>query len=496
MPLLPARVKQALFEAGPVRGMKGRDSGPEARFLIKASLEKAGAGERTALLTARHLFEGAARAASSNRRQKVAFVILTLVIAVGGAFLARLLITPTPLIFAVGPVGTPEHAFAQRLAAIVKFSRRIRIVVAAQESSAAAATMYAQHKADLLIARTDTKIPSRMRAIAQIEHSILLIGAPKAAKVKSLSALKGKKLAIIGDDPRDAALVHAMLGFYDIPATTPLEQRKAEEWPRLFDAGGPAAVFYMARKADLASQQLWPSHTQKPTFELIEPDGAKALEARLRGVKSETIDAGLISPAPKIPDDDVESIAVDELLVSHVKLSNVNASELASFVVENKDQLAEPGRYAMAIEPPDADKDAMVIAHPGAAEYVNGETKTFVDRYSDVLYLGMSLASVVGTIFLGLYSTVTRVSPVRAGQLTDSVLALGERATSADTLEDVTRIEKELNEILSMVLAGLRDGSIAHEGFEAVRLVFDVAREAIATQKNILAARPASSLPA
>jgi TRAP-type uncharacterized transport system substrate-binding protein len=447
------------------------------------------AAERTALLAARHVFEGASRAVSRNRRQKFAFVILTLAIAIGGAFVARFYITPTRLVFAVGPEGTAENVFAQKLAKVVRYSRRIRIVVSPQDSALTAAQAFSQHKADIVIARTDTKLASRARAIAQIEHSMLLIGAPKGNKIKSLSSLKGKRLAIVGSDPRDAALVRQMLSFYDVPSTTPLEVRRAEEWPRLFEAGGPNAAFYIMRKSEIAADKIWPNHAQKPNFELVEVDGGKALESRLKGVTSETIEGGLLVASPKIPDDDVESIALDDNLVSHVRLSNENAAELASFVIENKEQLAEPGRYATDIQPSDTDKDAMVLAHPGAAEYVDGETKTFLERYSDLIYIGMSVASVVGTVFLGLYSTVTRVSPVRAGQLTDSVLMLGERATNASNMPELIAIEKELNEILSMVLAGLRDGSIAHEGFEAFRLVFDVAREAIATQKNIIAGR-------
>ena len=99
-----------------------------------------------------------------------------------------------------------------------------------------------------------------------------------------------------------------------------------------------------------------------------------------------------------------------------------SAPELAFAVFENKDQLGEPGRYATNIEPPSTDKDAAILAHPGVAEYVDDETKTFFDRYSDMIYIGMSVASIVGSIFLALYSTVTRVSPVHAGHLADEII--------------------------------------------------------------------------
>ena len=150
-------------------------------------------------------------------------------------------------------------------------------------------------------------------------------------------------------------------------------------------------------------------------------------------------------------------------------------------------KLGEPGRYATNIEPPSTDKDAAILAHPGVAEYVDDETKTFFDRYSDMIYIGMSVASIVGSIFLALYSTVTRVSPVHAGHLADEIITLAERATQAESVEAICAMEKQLNQLLSEVLAGIREGTIANEGFEAFRLAFDIARESMATRKEYLA---------
>ena len=443
-------------------------------------------GGRTATLTSQNLFGATARASWSNRRQKFAFAALTVAIAIAVAFLAQFLIAPRTLVFATGPENSVEYGFARRLQTAVAQNRRIRIAVRSLESAAAAAALFSQAKADLVIARSDTKIPGRARAVAILDHSLLLISAPRSAKAKSIAALKGKRLAIIGDDVRDSALVREALAFYGFPPSAPIEERHAAEWPHLFEANGPGAVFYIVRKSEIATDKFWPDRTKKPKFDLIEVDGSKALAARMRGVEAETIDAGLIVPSPKLPDDDLETIGVEDILLCQSRLPEAAATELATAVFENKEQLGEPGRYATAIEPPSTDKDATVLAHPGVAEYVDDDTKTFLDRYSDMIYIGMSVASVVGSVFLGLYSTVTRASPKRASQLTDEVLALGDRATQAQTFDEIVALETELNQILAGVLAGVRDGTIASDGFGAFRLAFDVAREALAMRKDVV----------
>ncbi|MDE2361948.1 MAG: hypothetical protein KGM42_04650 [Hyphomicrobiales bacterium] len=450
---------------------------------------------RTATLATQGLLRETARSGWSNARQKMAFVLLTVLIAIAGAYLARHLAAPRRLVFATGPEGSAEYAFAQRLAAASAQNLRIRVVPQATESSSAALSLFAQRKADLAIVRSDSKVPARARAVAILDHALLVVGAPRKEKPKSFAALKGKRIAMIGEDARDGGLVNDILSYYDATpqASGPqLEQHRPEDWPRLFDPGGPAAVFWVIRKSAISTDKFLPVRTQKPNFELLDLDGGKALAARYQGLSDDTIEGGLISLSPKIPSDDVDTISLEETLICHAKLSEALGTELADVVYENKDQLGEAGRFATAIEPPSTDKDAAILAHPGVAEYVDDETKTFFDRYSDMIYIGMSVASIVGSIFVGLYSTVTKISPVRASHLSDAVFGLGDRAAAADTLEEVAALERELNQLLAEVLAGIRDGSIANEGFEAFRLAFDVTRESLNTQKDLIMSRNAA----
>ena len=67
-------------------------------------------------------------------------------------------------------------------------------------------------------------------------------------------------------------------------------------------------------------------------------------------------------------------------------------SDLARLIYENKAELALDDGFASKIEPADTDKDAFIVAHPGAAEYINDDTKSFMDRYSDMMYLGRGRA--------------------------------------------------------------------------------------------------------
>ena len=427
-------------------------------------------------------------AAQRNRRQRYAFIALTLLIAVGGALAARLLVAERNLVFAVSHKDSSSDLFARNLQDIAARNRGVRIVVQNFDGPTAAVQQFAQRRADIAIIRSDSRTPPRARAVAQLEHSILLIAAPKNSPPKSISALKGKKLAIIATDARDLALVRDILARFDIPESTALEQRKPEEWASLFEPGGPAAVFFMARKSGLAADRFWLGRNQKPNFKLIDLDGAKGISDRMHGVANESIEAGEIIPSPQVPEEETDTIAVDDLLIARQGLPDAVGRALVAAIFENKDQLAVPGRYATNIQPPNTEKEAAVLAHPSAAAYFEDQTKTLIERYSDVLFLVLWIASLVGSAFLWLYSQVTRVTPIEAGQLADAMQDLAQRAGAAKDAEGLAAIDSELSGLLTKTLAGLRDGSVAYDGFEAFRLTFDLARAAIAERKGALAA--------
>ena len=95
----------------------------------------------------------------------------------------------------------------------------------------------------------------------------------------------------------------------------------------------------------------------------------------------------MLSASPAVPEEDVDTIGLQWLLVAQSKLPTTTIGDLARIIYENKAELALDDGFASKIEPAATDKDAFIVAHPGAAEYINDETKSFVERYSDLMYV-------------------------------------------------------------------------------------------------------------
>ena len=153
-------------------------------------------------------------------------------------------------------------------------------------------------------------------------------------------------------------------------------------------ASGYGAVIAIAHASTIVKDKSYEQYAKRGGFTLNAIDEAKALARRNPGISEETLATGMLSSSPAIPDDDLDTVGLQWLLVAQSRMSTTTAGDLARAIYENKAELALDDGFASKIEPADTDKDAFIVAHQGAAEYINDDTKSFMDRYSDLMYLG------------------------------------------------------------------------------------------------------------
>ncbi len=255
---------------------------------------------------------------------------------------------------------------------------------------------------------------------------------------------------------------------------------------KLLAPGGYGAVIAIAHASTIAKDKMYQQYAGRGSFTLNSIDESKALARRNPAVSEETLPTGMLSSSPVVPDDDLDTIGLQWLLVVQSHMSSSTAGDLARIIYENKAELALDRGFASKIEPADTDKDAFIVAHPGAAEYINDDTKSFMDRYSDLLYLSVAVLSVIGSIFAGIYTQITRVAPEKASQLSTAILDIGERVPQAGSLEALEQFQHELEDVLRRAIFGLRDGSISSDGLDTFRLGYELVRGEIGMHRDRL----------
>src|SRR5471030_2754370 len=149
------------------------------------------------------------QAANSNRRQLLLFAALTLILTVATVWGGRIwLRNSETLTFAVGNANSTEARFATRLAAMLRnTSSRLHIKIVTNTDNTKALAQFDRKDADLVVLRTDARIPPRARALAILEHDVLLLMSPGSKKIASLAELKKKKIAVLADGDTNAVFV-------------------------------------------------------------------------------------------------------------------------------------------------------------------------------------------------------------------------------------------------------------------------------------------------
>src|ERR1700712_5151472 len=429
------------------------------------------------------------RVVKSNRSQIVLFSILTLLLTAATVWGGRTwLRNSETLVFAVGEANGPEARFAAKLAALLKSNTsRLRLKIMPYGDNAKALASFDRKEANLAILRTDAKVPSRARAVAILDHDVVLLLSPGDKKIKTVADLKKKKIAVMADSESSAALVRNILELSDSPDAASRVQLAppGSTLDKLFGAGN-GAVVVVAHASRIMKDKSYEQFAKRGGFTLNAIDAAKALARKYPALSEETLSTGTLSAAPAIPDDDLTTVGLEWLLVAQSRLSTTTMSDLARLIYENKADLALSDGFASKIEPAVTDKDAFIAAHAGAAEYINDDTKSFIERYSDLMYFGLAALSVIGSIFAGIYTKVTRVAPEKASELATAILDIGERMQHATSIDALDCLQDELEAILPGAVIGLRDGTISTDGLETFKLGYEFVRDELGMRRESL----------
>ena len=429
----------------------------------------------------------------SNRLQIVLFSILTLILTAATVWGGRTwLRNAETLVFAVGDANGPEARFAARLATVMKNnSSRLRLKIVPNTDSAKAIAQFDRKEANLAILRTDAKIPGRARSVAILEHDVLLLMSPAGKKIKTIAELKKKKIAVVADSESSVALIRNVLELSDPPEAAARIQLAPPSvaFDKLFTSGF-GAVIAVAHASRAVKDRSYEQFARRGGFTLNSIDASKAIARKYPYLSEQTVGTGMLSASPTLPEDDIETIGLQWLLVAQSGLSTATVSDLARIVYENKAELALDGGFASKIEPAATEKDAFIVAHPGAADYINDDIKSFVERYSDLMYVALAALGIIGSLFATLYTKVTRIAPERASQLATAILDIGERMAYAKSLDQLDELQDELENILRRVVIGLRDGTISSDGLDTFKLGYEFVRDEIGMRRDHLKRHP------
>jgi hypothetical protein len=148
-----------------------------------------------------------------------------------------------------------------------------------------------------------------------------------------------------------------------------------------------------------------------------------------------------------------------------------------------RQSLAREAPGATHIKKPDTDKDAELPVHRGAAAFIDGTERTFLDRYSDYFWLAVLVLSGLGSAGAWLRHFLKRDEREQNTLHRDKVLKLISEVREAATPEELLAMEREVDRVLRETLEAYDDGAIEEEDLSAFGLVLEQFHHAVADRR-------------
>src|SRR5712675_3349488 len=449
---------------------------------------------------------------SRRRRKRRSYSLLILA---AGNFLfgvaagtLYLLLRPTTLRIAVGPPGSDDQKLVQTLAQIfARDGSPVRLTPITTEGATESIALFAASKADLAVARGDLNLPANAESVAILRKNVVVLWAPSglpakgskkkpAAKINGIDELAGHRVGVIGRTQANVTLLRVILTESGVnPDKVAVTQFATDQITEM--ARDPAIEAYMAvgpLDSKITKDAIAATAAARGEPKFLPIDVSEAIAQRHPLYESEEIAGSIFNSSPARPEDKVETVSVNHLIIAPKSLSDTTVGAFARQLFTVRQQLARELPSASKIEKPDTDKDAALPAHQGAAAYIDGTERTFLEKYSDYLWGGILVLSGFGSAGAWLRQYLKRDEKQQSTLHRDNLLAMISKVRQAESSEELTAMQSEVDGLLRETLESYDDGAIEEGDLSAIGLVLEQFHHAVADQRVAIGA-PAPDLP-
>jgi TRAP transporter TAXI family solute receptor len=439
--------------------------------------------------------------ASPARRKRGNYALLILAagfllfgVAAGGLYYV---LRPVTLRIAVGPPGSEDQKLVVALAQIFALDASpVRLSPITTQGAAESIALLAASKTDLAVARGDLDMPANAESVAILRKNVVVLWAPSglppkgskkqpAPKIKGIDDLAGHRVGVIGRTQANATLLRVILTESGVnPDKVAITQFATDQIAEL--ARDPAIDAYMAvgpLDSKITTEAIAATAKARGEPKFLPIDVSEAIAQKHPLYNAEEIPASTFSSSPPRPDDKVDTVSVNHLIIAPKSLSDTAVGAFVRQLFSVRQVLAREVPSAAKIEKPDTDKDAALPAHPGAAAYIDGTERTFLEKYSDYIWAGILLLSGLGSAGVWLRHYVKRDEREQITLHRNNLLAMISKVRQAESADELTAMQSEVDGILRETLDCYDNGAIEEGDLSAISLVLDQFHHAIADRR-------------
>jgi TRAP-type uncharacterized transport system substrate-binding protein len=393
--------------------------------------------------------------------------LLLFAVAAGALYLA---LQPVTLRIAVGPPGSDDQKLVQALAqTFARDKSHVRLAPITTEGATESIALLASSKTDLAVARGDLEMPADAQSVVILRKNVVVLWAPSGLPAKGSKKQPVAKIKTI-----------------DKVAVTQFGTNQIAEMAR-----DPAIEAYMAvgpLESKITAEAIAATAKARGEPKFLPIDVSETIAQKHPLYEAEEIPGSTFSSSPARPEDKIDTVSVNHLIVARKALSETAVGGFVRQLFTVRQQLAKELPGAAKIEKPDTDKDAALPAHAGAAAYIDGTERTFLERYSDYFWFAILIFSGVGSAGAWLRHYLKRNEREENTLHREKLLSMISRVRETESLEELAAMQHEADGVLRETLECYDDGAIEEGDLSAFGLVMEQFHHAVVDRRVAIAA--------
>src|SRR3954454_24055107 len=420
-----------------------------------------------------------------------------------------LVLRPVTLKIAVGPPGSDDQKLVQALAqTFARDKMSVRLAPISTEGAAESIALLKAGKTDLAVARGDLDLPADAESAAILRKNVVVLWAPSglpakgskkpaAAKIKAIDELTGHRVGVIGRTEANVILLRVVLKESGVdPDKVTVTHFGTGQIAEL--ARDPSIDAYMAvgpLDSNITSEAIALTARARGEPKFLPIDVSEVIAHRHPLYEAEEIPGSTFSSSPARPEDKIDTVSVNHLIVAKKSLSDTAVGAFVRQLFTVRPQISREVPSAAKIEKPDTDKDAALPAHAGAAAYIDGTERTFLERYSDYFWLVILIVSGLGSAGAWLRHYLKSDERALNTQHRDRLLEMIARVRESESPEELATMQHEVDGILKEALDAYDDRATEEADLSAFGRVLEQFHPAVFDRRVAIAAAAPGEMP-
>jgi TRAP-type uncharacterized transport system substrate-binding protein len=363
--------------------------------------------------------------------------------------------------------------------------------------------LLAAGKADLAIGRGDLGMPADAQTLAVLRKNYVVLWSPsgrpgRASKKKAtgriaeIADLAGRKVGIIGRTGANLELLRTILVASGVePDKVATVQFRTDEIEKLAqDATLDAYLAVGPLDSRITAAAIAATSRSRGAPKFLPVETSEAIALKHARYEAEEIPGGVFNAKTAWPEDKVDTISVNHLILARKELSEAKAAAFYRQLFAVRDTITQRVAGAAHITKPETEKEAEPSVHRGAAAVINGTERTFLDKYSDYFWFALLLLSGIGSAAAWLRRYLNRDERDDNTSHRHRILAVISELRDAGSEQDLLTSQQEVDAIIGETLKCYDDGAIEQDDLSAFGLVLELFDHAVAERRATLQRGP------